>query len=132
MKFPENVYNATLQQKFKLITDITNKSISIIKIGSGEGVVGTYKLLIDAYESLANQVNSFTPSGKDAAYIKSFKNGMRGVVNPILQKVTQFKGELKGEVNKNTILVNDYGEYVRKSIGFIPFNDWVIMDRRGK
>lgn len=132
LKFPENVYNATLQQKFKLITDITNKSISIIKIGSGEGVVGTYKLLIDAYESLANQVNSFTPSGKDAAYIKSFKNGMRGVVNPILQKVTQFKGELKGEVNKNTILVNDYGEYVRKSIGFIPFNDWVIMDRRGK
>ena len=69
---------------------------------------------------------------KDAAYIKSFKNGMRGVVNPILQKVTQFKGELKSEVNKNTILVNDYGEYVRKSIGFIPFNDWVIMDRRGK
>ena len=132
LSFPEQVYNKSLQKKFKILADLTNESAKVLRIGSGEAMVATYKILIDSYESFAKEVSDFTPPGKGPEYVKTFKGSMNGVISPVLQKARQFKAELKAEVEKNGVLVKDYGDYVRQSIDFIPFNDWVIMDRKGR
>ncbi len=51
----------------------------IQKIGSGKGIIGAYKVLVEAYESAAEEVEKFTPPGKGPEYVKSFKKSMAQV-----------------------------------------------------
>jgi hypothetical protein len=131
LRFPEKKYNKTLQSKFKRLDKITRSGIDILKIGSKKAMVDVYEILIDSYDGFAKDVAAFTPPGKGADYVKSFKKGMTNITNPLNQKVNQFKGELSQQVNKYEVLSDKYGEMARGGIPFVPVHDFVLMDKRG-
>jgi len=131
LRFPEKRYNKTLQTKFKKLDNLTRSGINILKIGSKKAMVEVYETLIDSYSSFASQVTAFSPPGKGADYVKSFKRGMLSITNPLNQKVTQFNVELKQQVEKYDVLSDNYGEMARKQIPFNPVHDFVLMDKRG-
>ncbi len=132
LSFPEATYNKTLQQKFQQLDRMTKSAINILKIGSGEAMVKTYLVLIDAYQSLADEMTKFTPPNKSADYIATFKKTMANISSPLYSKVSQFKGEMENEVNNRDVLVESFGDMKRGSIEYLPQTDWAIMDRGGK
>ncbi len=132
LRFPEAQYNSLLQSKFKQLDSLTKEAISILKIGSPEAMVKTYQVLIDAYESLANEMTSFIPPGKSPDYVKTFNNSMKGIAKSLYAKVNQFKKEMDIEINKSDVLVESYGAMKRGGVDYLPSVDWAVMDKRGR
>lgn len=136
LKFPENIYNTILTQKFKSIDKITNKALSIFKIGSGDGIVRAYSLLAIAYENFSNEVKNFTPPDKNNEYVVSFKKAMEAIYGPLMQKSLDFKKEGKSQIYKQGILSSDNLLFTTDlnlpfAPRFIQVKNGVLMDRGG-
>lgn len=136
LRFPEKTYNSRLKAKFSLLDKVTSKSLSILEIGSGEGIVTSYKYLVSSYQSLVDEIINFAPKGKSPEYVKSFQATMRKIVLPLGQKAKDFRGEAKKQILKSSILsVNNSfflnGNILKINLEYRPPLRGVLMDRGG-
>ncbi len=137
LRFPENSFNNILKTKLGMLDRMTKKAGEIQKIGSGEGIIGAYKVLVEAYESAAKEVEEFTPPGKGPEYVKSFKESMAQVYGPLRQSANSYKREGWKAIEENKIL-SDYNYLLAPNpvegmtIKYAYPHKAVSMDRSGK
>jgi len=136
LRFPEKVYNKALKRKFSLLEKLTTKAVDLFRIGSGQGTVQGYKILVESYSSLSKEITEFMPVGT-IDYIKSFKKGMRSIAEPLSRKARDYRREARQKITLNKIL-SPYNyffmseKFIPIMPQYIPRNLGVIMDRGGK
>lgn len=136
LNFPEAEYNKNLKAKFVMLDKVTTEAVSIAEIGSGLGIVRAYRYLVDGHESLVNEIVNFTPEGKTAEYINSFKQGMRKLAGPLEKQAKEFRDTAIKKIEKDDILSSENAWFlVKNESGFIPEylnkDGIVIMDKAG-
>ncbi len=133
LSFPEKVYNKVLERKLGVIKQLTGYADKVQKVGSGTGITKSYDMLIEAYESVGKEIQSFTPQGKEPSYVKSFKQAMSGVYNPLFQTARQYRAEIKKAIMKNDILDKSNFRYLSADGAYINYEgpSPIIMDRGG-
>jgi len=137
LAFPEKTYNERLKQKFFQLDNLTSKTLDILNIGSGVGIVQSYHLLIENYKKTANLIKNFTPPDKSVEYISSFKKSMEKIYTPLLDKADEFLGEAKKQIETNKILSSHNNEILMQGISdFRPEYEYrsggILMDRGGR
>ena len=138
LMFPEKVYNARLKEKFLILDKITTGSLPNFSIGSGKGIVKTYKILIDSYQSMVNEILSFAPSGKSQEYVTSFRKSMKKIVIPLKAKLADFKIQASDNIRKHNILSIDNYQFISElknspfNIKYFPNDRGVLMDKGGR
>ena len=100
-------------------------------------MIRTYKLLVENYEAMAFEIRNFTPPGKSAEYVESFKKSMNQIVLPILAKATEFKKNATSVILQNNILSSDNNYFMTDQsfqikVEYQYQGGGTIMDRGGK
>lgn len=137
LRFPESAFNNILKTKLGILDGMTKMAGDIQKIGSGKGIIGAYKVLVEGYESAAKEVEEFVPPGKGEEYIKSFKSSMAQVYGPLRQSAASYKSEGWKAIEENKIL-SDYNYLLAPNpvdgmaIKYAYPHKAVSMDRSGK
>lgn len=135
LTFPENTFNEAMKRKLKLLEMLSDEAVKVQKLGAPEGIVYSFKALIDGYEEFVNEIKAFKPDGKSKEFLDSFNKAMAGVYVPLEQKVVNFKRDAKSAIVKNDILSDLNGEviYDRNASNqfFSPYKG-VIMHKGGK
>lgn len=133
--FPESEWNKNLKSKFVLLDKITTEAISIAELGSGIGIVKAYRILVEGHEALKLEMTSFTPEGKSAEYVSSFKKGMQGLANPLEKQANEFRMTAIKKIEKENILSTDNSWFLVRNVQVIPesFNESgsILMDKAG-
>lgn len=137
LSFPEQKYNDLLKSKFKYLDSVTSKALELFKVGSGEGIVNGYRILVESYKNLGRDIISFTPPGKGEGYVTSFKKSMAGIAGPILSKAKEFESEAIRQIRGSKILSESNFYFMRNStLPIVPryfaVKKGVLMDRGGK
>lgn len=137
LEFPEQRYNGLLKSKFKYLDSVTNKALEVFKVGSGEGIVEGYKVLVSSYKKLGGDIASFTPPGKNENYVQSFKKSMNDIAQPILNKAREFENEAKKQILSSHILSRSNSYFLSNpklpvAPQFFGTKTGVLMDRGGK
>ena len=137
LSFPEKTYNKKLKQKFTLMDKLISTALGIFKIGSGMGIVKSYKILVEAHRHVSQEVRDFVPPGKSDAYVKSFQKSMAEIAGAIGQKAIDFRREAKVKILSSDILSEDNYYFLSQEPmpvqpQFIPRLKGVLMDRGGR
>ena len=91
--FPEKKFNSRLKYKFDQLNLLTSKVMAAVKLGSSTYVAELYLILVDSYQKLANEIQQFSPKGKGADYVKSFKGAMAKVYSPLYMEIKKLRAE---------------------------------------
>ncbi|EQC44819.1 lipopolysaccharide assembly protein LapB [Bacteriovorax sp. Seq25_V] len=129
--FPVDKYNQLLKKKLGMLNQLTGLAARVLAVGSGEGTVQTYEILIKAYTDIATEIENFVPDNKEPEFLASFKKGMAPLITPLKGKAFEFEKELAEQVLKNEVLSKTYGARARNSVDFYHDNESVLMDKRG-
>lgn len=134
LAFPEKTFNYRLKSKLTQLTQLTVNAGNLQKIGSGSGIVKSYKIVIDEYNKFATEIKNFSPPGKSKDYIKSFQGAMRDVYQPLFLKANNFKNEAIKTITTNNILSDDTDSIysLDKEVQYWYPPKAVIMERGGK
>lgn len=136
LSFPEASFNAKLKQKLNLLDQLTTEASKVQKIGSGKGIVESYKILSQAYTKTSVEINQFSPPNVSEEYIKSFKSALANLVSTLQNQGQHFLKEGKIAINNNNILRDEnFSLYALETQGlqvrFWHPNSAIIMDREG-
>ncbi len=137
LDFPEDKYNGLLKRKFTMIDELTSKTLDLFKIGSGVGMVEGYKILVESYQKMGEEIAAFTPPGKGEEYVTSFRSSMSQIAQTLLNKANDFKREAVGQIKKSQILAKNNLFFMTNNNlpvvpQFFPAKTGVLMDRGGK
>jgi tetratricopeptide (TPR) repeat protein len=137
LSFPEAEYNKKLKRKFSLLDAVTTKSLEVFKVGSGHGIVEGYRILVESYRRLAQEISSFRPDKKSEEYVTSFQKSMREISRPIALKAKEFENEAKRQILSSKILSKSNFYFLGNSKlplvpEFYPVKAGILMDRGGK
>lgn len=138
LSFPEKKFNFLLQKKLKLLDSLTTNAVSILKIGSGVGIVRTYKILIGLYQQFSNELANFRPPNKSKEYLKSFVKSMESIAKPIGMKAQEFYKTAQRQISSNKILAPGVGWFTYKIknkdlyVTHYLSRSGLIMDRGGR
>ena len=134
LSFPEKKYEKLLKRKFKSLANLQLYSNQIIKVGSPRGVTLVYKILIESYKNVINDVETFVPPGKTPAFVKSFKGAMSQITRKLHLELENNYKIIKNKIDEFDILSKDnvwfYKEY-DKNIQYRYLFPGAIMDRAG-
>lgn len=129
LAFPEDKYNQALKLKFKALEKLTTSAIEIAEIGSGIGIVKSYKFLVQGHESLVKEISDFIPSDKSEEYVRSFKKGMSGLVVPIEKQAKDFRKAAIKKIETENILSSDNSWFIGNVN--LPFSPEFFVDKHG-
>lgn len=137
LSFPENVFNNQVKAKLALVEQLTQEASRIQKLGSGLGIVESYRVLAANYRDVANEIDNFTPPDKGPEYIKSFKGALSQVSGPLRNQSNKFSQEGVASIENNEILRDEnHGLYEVASNRLAPrywyYQNAVLMDRGGR
>jgi tetratricopeptide (TPR) repeat protein len=137
LTFPEKQYNSLLKTKFKYLDEVTSRALDVFKIGSGDGIVEGYKILVEAYRGMGEEIRTFTPTGKGKDYVSSFKKSMSEISVPIERKANEFFQEARRQIMESKILSrSSVYFFTNKRLDlmpeFYPVKNGVLMDRGGR
>jgi tetratricopeptide (TPR) repeat protein len=104
LRFPEKTYNSILGNMFVRLEKITDQSIKIQNIGSGDGISKSFDILIGSYQYVFKSINTFKPTNKSNEYIKSFQQSMSKILNPLRSKVIEYQRSFQSTIIKGDIL----------------------------
>ncbi|MBD65205.1 MAG: hypothetical protein CME62_08360 [Halobacteriovoraceae bacterium] len=132
--FPEKVFQSRQEQKLKLLEKLTGQASEVQAIGSGVGIVNSFKILHDTYLDVAKDLFAFTPKDKSPEYIQAFKKDMNTLGEQIKQAANQYKKEAKRAIENNEILNtnNFYFQETQYPVRYFGGGNTLIMDRGGK
>ncbi len=136
LAFPEDNYNRVLKSKFKVLDRLTSTAISIAEIGSGMGIVKSYKYLVQGHEFLAEEIRNFSPPGKSEEYVKSFKKSMAALTSPVETQAKKFRAAAVKQIETENILSADNAWFIgNMNLSFTPEyfveKSGVLMDKGG-
>ncbi len=135
LKFPEAEFNKNLKQKFQLLDKITQEAVAIAEIGSGIGIVKSYKVIVETHERLRNEMITYVPEGKSSDYVNSFQKSMKTTSQPLEKQAADFRQTAIKQIEKENILSNENAWFLVQNSLFIPeFHSEkgnVIMDKAG-
>jgi len=137
LAFPEERFNNLVKEKFKALEQLNKKADEIIKMGSARGIVKTFKILSETYSGLGQMLFDFNPSGKDEAYVKSFKENMAKLDGQLKSKASSINQDAEKNIMTNKILSNFNYDFTTKQVAPIKFSYTsirrpMLMDRSGK
>jgi hypothetical protein len=137
LTFPEKQYNSLLKTKFKYLDEVTSRALDVFKIGSGNGIVEGYKILVKAYREMGAEIRGFSPPGKGKDYVVSFRKSMKEISDPIERKSNEFFQEARRQIRSSKILSrSNVFFFANKNFDimpeFYPVKDGVLMDRGGR
>lgn len=104
LAFPEDRFTSLLDQKIQKLDKLQENVARVQKMGANYGVAHSYPVLIEGYESLIQEIETFNPPGKSPEYVKSFKQTMGQVTAQLKQKVQNFKALGAKAIKDNEIL----------------------------
>ena len=134
--FPEKVYNQLVMKKLALLDQISILVNEIQKIGSGDGIITSYTVLMKSYQDVANALKNFKlPKDKDAGFVNAFNKAMAETYVPLYRKADAVKVEAIKVMNQNDILSSSNIELNQSTD--LPVAYWgpylgVTMDKGGK
>ncbi|MCY4524212.1 MAG: hypothetical protein OXB84_05700, partial [Halobacteriovoraceae bacterium] len=136
LSFPEKKYNQLLEKKFVALNKLTNEALSVLKIGSGKGIVRGYYLLTKGYNHVIQEVLNFVPPGKSKEYVASFRNSMKSLILPVKKKMKQYQRSARLQIRKYDILSIENSWFITGNLGFharyFLEKEGILMDRKGK
>ncbi len=136
LSFPEKMYNQRLKNKLAMLDRLTNSALKVHETGSGKGIVESYKIIIEAYRGVANEIEAFVPPGKPESYVKSFKADMRGIIAPLRQQAEKYRVEALKQINQYDILSKDTFYLLDQNENYIFDYSYYLkassMDRGGR
>ena len=136
LEFPEKKFNDILKLKFSKLESITSKALELLSLGSGLGLVRTYKYLVETYQYLINEISNFNPADKSQDYIDSFKKGISSVLLPLQKKVGDYRIEANKQIQSENILSRDNSFFTQNSnipvaVEYQFLKGALIMDKGG-
>ena len=123
-----------MKKRFIALDKMTSHALRVFSVGSGRGIVSTYKVLIKSYKEFVNEVKQFSPPGKGQAYVVSFKKAMSQLVRPIEKKLRDYKTEASRHIHSNKILSNENRFFTSELPFDVEYNikgSGILMDRGG-
>ncbi|MBL7663718.1 MAG: tetratricopeptide repeat protein [Bacteriovoracaceae bacterium] len=137
LTFPEATFNDLLKRKIVLLDKVTNSALKVHQTGSGKGIVMSYYIIVKAYKKLVQEIRDFSPEGKSAEYVTSFKKSMMELTDPILKSAENYRRDAMREVNKNKIMAKETFLFVSLELNYpvtvgYDYGNGIIMDRGGK
>jgi hypothetical protein len=137
LKYPAPKFQRAIKKKFSLLDKLVSRSSAIQNIGSGNGIVKAYKVLIETHYAFASQVEQFNPAGMKKEFLPLFKKDMNSqIVGPLLSQARNYENDAVKTISKNEILsVDNTG--IKKGSLELPVRFWfssnaILMDRGGK
>jgi hypothetical protein len=135
LRFPEQHFNRVMKQKFQLLAKIMTKGISLVSIGSADGVVEVYSSLLDAYRRFIEEINRVEPKRKGKAFVDSFKKSMEGIIQALSNKRQELEGQAKRLVEQHDILSTHNRSFyyeLDQTIRYSSLFQGLLMDRGGE
>lgn len=133
-RFPQEVFEKTLTQKFALLEKLIGEAGKVQEVGSGVGIVNSFKLLHDVHLAEAQKIFDFKPEGKSPEYVAAFKKDMNSRFGEKLKQSAYFyKREAKKAIVSNTILSqnNFYFQDGDTPVKYYGETSALLMDRGG-
>lgn len=133
-RFPQQIFEKILAEKFALLEKIISEAAKVQEVGSGVGIVNSFKLLKDIHKKEAQEIFDFTPKDKSPEYIAAFKKDINSRFGEKLkQSASIYKREARKAIDNNSIL-NQNNFYFQD--GVIPVKYFgetsaLLMDRGG-
>lgn len=133
-QFPEQKFAGLQKKKLNLLTKLTSQANDVQSVGSGVGIVNSFKLLFESYKEVAQEIYDFVPQGKSADYIKKFKIDFNQVGKQLESAADQYRAEARKAIRNNAILNknNFYFQSGKYPIEFHGEDSAVLMDRGGR
>ena len=132
-EFPEKVFAKRQKLKLDLLSKLTSVADEIQAIGSGVGIVQSFKKLELSYLKVSEEILNFTPRGKSKEYIKAFKNDFNQVGSQIKLAAKEYRSEAIRAINNNEILNVDNILFQKNPIPiqYIGNDVFSLMDKGG-
>ncbi|MDH5414746.1 MAG: hypothetical protein OEW87_11460, partial [Flavobacteriaceae bacterium] len=134
LTYPEKTFQKLVEHKISTLDKLVEQGNDVLEVGSGTGIISSYKILNEAYTHVGKELAGFTPKGKSATYIKGFKAQMGAVSKQMIDAAKRYKEEAIRSISKNTILSKQNIFFQNNSFPVNYFEDGgvVIMDRGGR
>jgi tetratricopeptide (TPR) repeat protein len=137
LRYPAKSFQQIMQKKLKWLDQLVAKASSIQKIGSGDGIVKTFKILIETHNAFANEVKSFVPPGMKPKNVPLFQKDMKKqIYGPLLTQARNYEKDAWMSIEQNEILsLNNTA--ISAKLDNVPIRYWypekaIMMDRGGK
>jgi TolA-binding protein len=133
-EFPEKVFAKRQKKKLSLLTKLTTIADEIQSIGSGIGIVNSFKQLQDTYLKVANEIYAFKPKNKSESYIKAFKKDFNQVGKQLEAAANEYKSEAVRAIKNNSILNQNNFHFQDNTfpIQFFGIGASTLMDKGGQ
>jgi tetratricopeptide (TPR) repeat protein len=137
LNFPAPTFQNGVKQKFAILDKLVSQSSKVQEIGSGNGIVKAYKVLIESHYAFAKQVQDFEPTGMKAEFVPLFKKDMNAqIVGPLLSQAGNYEKDAKKTISQNEIL-SVHNSSIEAQGQELPIRFWytpkaVLMDRGGR
>jgi tetratricopeptide (TPR) repeat protein len=136
LRYPASSFQKIMQKKLKWLDQLVAKASVIQKIGSGDGIVKTFKVLIETHKAFANEVKSFVPPGMKPKNIPLFQKDMKKqIYGPLLTQAYNYEKDAWMSIEQNEILsINNSS--ISSKLENVPIRYWypdkaIMMDRGG-
>jgi hypothetical protein len=132
--FPQAKFEGILNEKLRLLGQLIQEAKEVQSIGSGVGIVNSFKLLYDVHIAEAKAGFAFVPKNKGKEFIAAFKKDFNTQVGEKLkQSAFLYQKEARKAITENSILNqnNFYFQYGKFPIKFYGMNNPLLMDRGG-
>lgn len=139
LEFPFPVFQKRAGYIRKWLDRMILAANKLQKIGSGEGIVKAYSILIETHMKLADTFENFRPqklTDAEKQSISSFYKQMKAQAAELRKTAQSYKSEVWKAIEQNQILSKANNEVLPNTFG-IPVRYWysnkaIIMDRGGK
>ncbi len=137
LSFPAPTFQNGVKQKFAILDKLVAQSAKVQDIGSGNGIVKAYKVLIESHYAFAKQVQEFEPTGMKPDFVPLFKKDMNAqIVGPLLTQAKNYEKDAKKTISQNEIL-SVHNSAIEAQGEELPVRFWyspqaVLMDRGGR
>jgi hypothetical protein len=105
LSFPESNFKQNLTKKLKQLEVLNQAATKLQRQGAPEGIYRSFDITFMAYYSLGNELISFTPPGGNLDYNKSFKQSMKKIATPLIQRSREIYVQGKKLMETQNILV---------------------------
>ena len=134
LAFPEKKFQKGVESKIKLLDLLVEQGNDVMEVGSGVGIVNSYKILYDTYLYVGRELGAFTPTDKSKEYVVGFKKQFSAISKQMIKGADRYRAEAVKAIGKNSILnQNNFHFQPQKfPVKFYGGQGVVIMDRSGK
>lgn len=134
LAFPEKVFQKSVESKIKFLDKLVEQGNDVLEVGSGVGIVNSYKILFETYKSVGEELSTFTPPGKSKEYIQGFKKQFQQISKQMISAANRYKKEAIRAIKKNSILSQNNFFFQNNKFPIKYFGDEsiILMDRGGK